>query len=107
MPLLDIFNDLGFDIYSNIDPQVTNTDLSVIKQKVGSKLTLCGGVNNNLVIEQGSLEDVRRAVMTAVDKLSPNGGFILAPGDSIGFLGSSETTIRNFYAMIDVWKEIR
>jgi uroporphyrinogen-III decarboxylase len=105
MPLLDIFNELDFDIFSNIDPQVTSTDLSVIKRKVGGTITLCGGVNNNLVIEQGSVADVRQAVTTAVEKLSPNGGFILAPGDSI--LSTSETAVRNFYAMIDVWKELR
>jgi hypothetical protein len=107
MPLLDIFNELGFDIFSNIDPQVTNTDLAVIKKKVGDKITLCGGVNNNLVIEHGSVDEVQQAVRRAVETLGPHGGFILAPGDSIAFLNSSETAERNFYAMIEAWKEVR
>jgi uroporphyrinogen-III decarboxylase len=107
MPLLDIFNELGFDIYSNIDPLVTNADLATINRKVGERITLCGGVNNNMVLERGSVEDVRTAVMTAVEKLSRNGGYILAPGNSIGFETYTDVAIRNFYAMVDIWKEIR
>ena len=44
MPLLDQFNELGFDIYSNIDPATPFTDFDAIKKKVGARMTLCGGV---------------------------------------------------------------
>ena len=101
MPLLDQFNELGFDIYSNIDPATPGTDLDAIKKKVGARITLCGGVNNNLILERGTEEQVRRAVQDAVEKLGPE-GFILAPGDSI--LATSEKAVRNFYVMIDAWK---
>ena len=101
MPLLDQFNDLGFDIYSNIDPATPSMDLDAIKKKVGARITLCGGVNNNLILERGTEEQVRRAVQDAVEKLGPE-GFILAPGDSI--LATSENAVRNFYVMIDAWK---
>ncbi len=101
MPLLDQFNDLAFDIYSNIDPVTPGTDLEAIKKKVGAKITLCGGVNNNQILERGTEEQVRRAVQEAVQKLGPD-GFILAPGDSI--LATSENAVRNFHVMIDAWK---
>ncbi len=101
MPLLDQFNDLGFDIYSNIDPMTPLMDLEAIKRKVGARITLCGGVNNNLILERGTEEQVQRAVQDAVEKLGPE-GFILAPGDSI--LATSEKAMRNFYVMIDAWK---
>jgi hypothetical protein len=101
MPLLDQFNDLGFDIYSNIDPMTPHMDLEAIKKKVGGRITLCGGVNNNQILERGTDEQVQRAVQDAVEKLGPD-GFILAPGDSI--LATSEKAVHNFYVMIDAWK---
>jgi hypothetical protein len=103
MPLLDQFNDLGFDIYSNIDPMTPCMDLDVVKKKAGARITLCGGVNNNLILERGTEEQVRRAVQEAVEKLGPE-GFILAPGDSI--LATAEKAVRNFYVMIDAWGDL-
>lgn len=105
MPLRDYFRELRFDILSNIDPQVTGTDMAVLKDQVGDRLTLCGGVNNNLVLERGTIDEVRAAVEAAVTCLAPGGGFILAPGDSI--LSTSEVAVRNFRALIEVWKELR
>jgi hypothetical protein len=107
MALLDMFHELGFDILSNVDPLTPGTDLRIIKQKSGPKLTLTGGVNNNLVVEQGTVDEVRGAVIEAVETLAPGGGFILGPADSIGYITTNDTTIRNFYAMIDAWKEVR
>jgi uroporphyrinogen-III decarboxylase len=101
MPLLDQFNDLGFDIYSNIDPATPFMDLDAIKKKVGARITLCGGVNNNLILERGTEKQVRRAVQEAVEKLGPE-GFILAPGDSI--LATNDKAVHNFYVMIAAWK---
>jgi len=103
-PLLEQFAEIGFDIYSNIDPMASNTDLAAIKRTVGGSLTLYGGVNNNLIIERGSADDVRQATAAAVETLGPD-GFILGPGDSI--LSTSEQTQRNFDVMIDTWKRLR
>lgn len=62
------------------------------------------GVNNYHIIEAGTEAEVEVAVRNAVETLSPDGGFILAPSDSI--LDTSETAKRNFYKMISTWKEI-
>jgi len=108
MPLLGFFSELGFDIYSNIDPLTPGTDLARIKSTIGAKIALCGGVNNNLVIERGTEAEVEAAVAEAIRTLSPNSGFILAPGDCLDFLGTAEeTTKRNFYKMIEAWKRLR
>ncbi|MFA6108318.1 MAG: uroporphyrinogen decarboxylase family protein [Candidatus Latescibacterota bacterium] len=104
MPLLGSFRELGFDVLSNLDPLVTGTDLEILKQRLGDRVTLCGGVNNNLVLELGTPAEVRAAVAEAVARLAPGGGFILAPGDSI--LSTTETAIRNFHLLVEAWKEL-
>ncbi|MEW6358293.1 MAG: uroporphyrinogen decarboxylase family protein [Planctomycetota bacterium] len=108
MPLLDIFKEIAFDIYSNIDPLTPGTDLARIKSTIGDQIALCGGVNNNLVMEKGTEAEVEAAVADAMRILSPNSGFILAPGDSLDFFGTAEeTTKRNFHKMIEVWRRLR
>ncbi len=107
-PMISIFNDLGFDIYSNIDPVTVGMDLSDLKREISDKITLYGGVNNFLVIENGTVDEVRKAVTEAIEKLAPGGHFVLGPGDTLDFtLANTENTKRNFYEMIKVWKELR
>lgn len=106
-PMIEIFKDLRFDIHSNLDPVTAGMDLSDIKRELGDILTFYGGVNNFLVIENGSEEDVRRAVVDAVEKLSPGGGFILGTGDVVDYMMvNPEVSKRNVYKMIEVWKEL-
>ena len=107
-PMLDIFRELGFDVYSNIDPMTLGMDLADLKHEIGDCITLCGGVNNFLVMENGTIDQVRKAVTEAMDKLSPNGGFVLGVGDVLDYqFANPETTERNFYEMIKVWREMR
>jgi len=108
MPLLPLFRELEFDILTNIDPQTPQTDLAAMKARIGDRICLCGGVNNTHVLEEGSVEDVERAVQEAVSALAPGSGFILAPGDSVGYLAGTDQKIveRNVRAMIAAWKEM-
>ena len=105
MPLLPVFADMGFDVLSNLDPQGPGTDLGVIKRRLGDHICLCGGVNNTHVLEQGAEAEVESAVLEALHTLSAGSGFILAPGDSVGFLKGtdSELVVRNVQTMIDTW----
>lgn len=108
MPLLAMFRDLGFDIYSLIDPTAGDTDLVKIKDEVGGAIALYGGVSNNNVLEMGTGEEVRQAVAEAVEALAPGGGFILGLGDVLDYtMSRPETSERNLYVMIEAWREIR
>ncbi len=108
MPLLPMFRELGFDIYSCIDPTLGDTDLARIKGEVGDMIALYGGVSNHRVVERGTPEQVRQAVIEAVDALAAGGGFILGLGDVLDYtMSSPEISERNFYAMVEAWKEIR
>jgi hypothetical protein len=101
-PLKELFLDLGFDILTNVEPE--KNDIVCIKKTISNSIALCSGVNNYHIIEAGTEAEVEKAVIEAVETLSPNGGFILAPSDSI--LDTSETAKRNFYKMITVWRDI-
>jgi uroporphyrinogen-III decarboxylase len=108
MPLLDMFRELGFDIYSLIDPTAGDTDLVSIKREVGDAIALYGGVSNHHVLERGTPEQVREAVAAAIEVLAPGGGFILGLGDVLDYTMSNPGIAeRNFYEMIESWKEMR
>lgn len=108
LPLLPQFKELGFDILTNIDPQAPKTDLREMKAQIGDRICLCGGVNNTHVLEEGSVEEVERAVQNAISALAPDSGFILAPGDAVGYLPGTNQGIveRNVRAMIETWKRM-
>jgi uroporphyrinogen decarboxylase len=100
MPLLEIFAEAGVDVLIGVDPQAW--DLVEAKQKLGGKVALWGGVNGHLTVEQGSAEEVRAEVRTAMETLAPGGGFILSPVDNV-----RQDTARareNCRALISEWQ---
>jgi hypothetical protein len=108
MPLLGMFRELGFDIYSLIDPTLGDTDMTRIKGQVGDVIALYGGVSNHRVLETGTPQEVRQAVAEAVEALAPGGGFILGLGDVLDYtMSHPDTSERNFHEMIEAWRKIR
>jgi uroporphyrinogen decarboxylase len=103
-PLLDYFLELGFDISSNVDPLGAGTDLRTVKEKIGERIALYGGVNNNFVIERGTVEELELGMREAVELLGPGGGYVMGPADAL--LSTSETTERNFFEMVRLWKTL-
>ena len=65
-------------------------------------------MNNTRVLEQGSPADVEAAVRDAVAALAPGSGFILAPGDSVGFVDGTDHALvrRNVDAMVAAWRTV-
>ena len=102
MPLLDMLAETGVDALIGVDP--AQWDLAVTKEKLGGRVSLWGGVNGYLTVEQGSTEDVRAAVREAMHILAPGGGFILSPVDNV-----REDTPRaweNVQALIGEWRRL-
>jgi hypothetical protein len=81
MPLLEEFVELGIDVVIGVDPG--EWDLEITKQVLGGKVSIWGGVNGHLTVEQGSEDQIRGEVQRAIQKLSPGGGFILSPVDNV------------------------
>ncbi len=82
-PMLDFYLAAGIDVLIGIDPvQGAHTDLRRIKEKIGGRIALWGGVSGAITIEMGTEEEVRAAVRRAIDTLGPT-GFILSAVDNI------------------------
>jgi uroporphyrinogen-III decarboxylase len=100
-PLLDDYRQSGIDVLIGIDPiQGTYTDMPLMKQKLGGKVCLWGGVSGAVTVEMGREAEVRAAVAQAVRTLGPQ-GFILSPVDNITV--DAPLTWRNIEILRDEW----
>ncbi len=105
VPMLDFYLEAGVDVLIGVDPvQGSHTDLALMKNKVGGKLCLWGGVSGAVTVEMGSEEQVRAAVAQAIETLGP-AGFILSPVDNVTV--DSARTWRNVDVLIDEWRRKR
>jgi uroporphyrinogen-III decarboxylase len=81
--MLEDYLAAGIDVLIGIDPvQGTHTDMRLMKEKIGSRICLWGGVSAAVTVERGSQEEVRAAVREAISSLGPD-GFILSPVDNL------------------------
>ena len=82
-PMLDFHLEAGIDVLIGVDPvQDTRMDLALLKERVGDRMCLWGGVSGAVTVEMGTEEEVRLAVRQAIEALGPT-GFILSPVDNI------------------------
>ena len=106
MPLLDDFEEIGFDVLIGVDP-VEDKDLNMpeLKRRAQNKYCLWGGCNGFVTVEMGAEPEIRAEVFQAMDILSPGGGYILSPVDNVR--DTSERTMQNAKTLINAWKEKR
>jgi uroporphyrinogen-III decarboxylase len=101
-PMLDFYPEVGFDVLIGIDPvQGTHTDMPLMKQKLGGKVSLWGGVSAAVTVERGTEVEIQAAVQHAIKTLGPN-GFILSPIDN--FTVDEPKTWKNIETFIETWK---
>lgn len=104
-PMLDFYNDAGIDVLIGIDPiQGTHTDMRLMKEKIGERVCLWGGVSAAITVERGSEAEIRSAVKQALHTLGPK-GTILSPVDN--FTVDEPLTWKNIDIFIDEWKSQR
>jgi len=102
MPLLDDLLELGIDVLIGVDPMMgRGTDLEILKEKLGGKICLWGGINGPLTIEKGTEKEVEDAVEKSISILGPD-GFILSPVDNLTDI--SDRTWSNIRTMTKAWK---
>jgi len=82
MPHLDSLLRIGVDVVNGIQPGDGN-DMSALKQAMGHRICLWGGINPHEVIERGTQDDVRRAVIEVILAAAPGGGFVLSTSGGI------------------------
>jgi uroporphyrinogen-III decarboxylase len=101
-PMLDFYNEAGIDVLIGIDPvQGTHTDMGLMKEKIGERVCLWGGVSAAITVERGSEAEIRSAVGQALNTLGPK-GMILSPVDN--FTVDEPETWKNIGIFIDEWK---
>ncbi len=102
-PMLDEYLKAGIDVLIGIDPvQGTHTDMSLMKEKLGSQICLWGGVSAAVTVERGTEDEVRSSVREALRILGPS-GFILSPVDNITL--DESRTWDNIAIFIDEWRK--
>jgi uroporphyrinogen-III decarboxylase len=100
-PMVDLHLEAGIDVLIGIDPiQGTHTDMRLIREKLGGRVCLWGGVSGAVTVEMGTEEEVRQAVRHAIATLGPD-GFILSPVDNITV--DAPLTWRNIEILMDEW----
>ena len=103
MPLLEDFLEIGIDVLWGPDPVQGGADLPALREKVGGRICIWGGMNAILTLGEGAPADARRAVEEAIRTLAPGGGFVLFPVDQI----VAGTPWENIEAMLGRWRELR
>ena len=104
IPLLDYFLESGLDSLIGVDPvQGTGIDLRLLKERLGRKICLWGGVNAYLTIARGTEREVEEAVEKSISILGPE-GFILSPVDVLP--DDSGRTWNNMKTMVRTWKRM-
>ncbi len=106
MPLLDMLAEAGIDALIGLDPvQGKGTRFQAMKQRIGDRVCLWGGVNGFVTMEMGTPDDVRAEVRSALETLAPSGGFILSPVDNV--TQNTERAWENIHTLIDEWRQGR
>ena len=102
-PMLDFYLEAGIDVLIGVDPiQDARMDMALLKETVGDKICLWGGVSGAVTVEQGSEEQVRSAVRHAIATLGPR-GFVLSPIDNITV--DEARTWQNINIFVDEWRK--
>lgn len=101
IPLMEMFIETGIDCYQSLQT-TAGMEVGRLKERFGDRLCFWGGVPLEVLI-QGTPDDTRRAVRTAMERGAPGGGFILGPSHSI----AKNTQYDNFLAMLDEFVSLR
>lgn len=106
LPMMDSMIESGLDVNLGVDPlQHGERPLEAARDRLGGKVCLWGGVNGAITVEEGTPEDVRRAVGYALEVMRGVNGFILSPVDNITEI--TPNTWRNVGVFIDTWRQLR
>lgn len=100
-PVISDIIEIGFDILDPIQPECMNP--AEIKKLYGEKITLHGTISLQRTLPRGGKEDVRREVISRIEKCGEGGGLILAPSNTV----TPDVPIENIIALYEMAKEFR
>lgn len=104
LPLLNDILASGVDVLIGVDPlQSGDNPLPTIRDRLGGRLALWGGVNGAITVEEGTEDEVRQAVVEALETMRGVSGFILSPVDNITAI--TPRAWRNVDVFIEIWRQ--
>ncbi len=99
--LYDVFDriiECGVNAIHPLEPKAMK--IEVVKQLYGNKLCLIGNVDVDL-LSRGSKDEVRKNVLTNIEKVGTSGGYCVGSGNSI----PEYVNFENYIAMIETVKD--
>ncbi len=94
--------DTGFEILNPIEGHLSGMNPVDLKREFGKDLTFQGGVDVKNVLNNGSIDDVRREVKLRIEQMGCGGGYILAPAHNFG----NDIPLENMLAFFESGREL-
>jgi uroporphyrinogen decarboxylase len=94
--ILEELIDIGFIAIHPIEPNGMGADIKKLKEKVGKRLCIMGGIDLDVLI-RGTPEDVVRTTKETIREAAPGGGYIAGSSNTI----PENVPVENFIAMIE------
>jgi uroporphyrinogen-III decarboxylase len=104
MPILELIADTHCDASETLTPPEMGGDArpAELKQRIGDKVCLIGGVNQFQVLDLGTREQVREHVRSLFRDFGPGGGYMMSPSDHF-----FETPVESLKAYAKAARECR
>ncbi len=103
LPVIEDFIEMGLDILDPIQPKAAGMDAETLAAKFGGRITFHGGVDEQELLPNGSVEDVQRETRRLIEILGRDGGYIVCPAHAL----QPDTPVENALAMYEAAKEMR
>ena len=91
--------EMGLDVLNPVQPEAM--EIAALKRNYGDRLAFWGGISTQKTLPYGTPDDVRREARAVRDMMARNGGYILAPAQSI----QSDVPAENVLALLEVARE--
>jgi uroporphyrinogen decarboxylase len=94
--VLDDILDIGFDAIHPIEPKGMGADMRALKEQVGARLCLVGGVDLDILI-RGTPEEVALETRQKIQEAGRGGGYIVGSSNTI----PDSVPLGNYRSMVD------
>jgi len=105
LPMAQLIREAGVDVLIGVDPlQSGDHPLETLRDVLGGRVCLWGGVNAAITVEESEADDVRQAVEHALEVMAGVNGFVLSPVDNITSM--TRKAWGNIQVFVDAWKSL-
>ena len=92
-PMIPMFIEMGADILNPIEPAGGKQDIYRVKEQYGKQIALCGNIDIDGVLLNGTPEEVTQDIHEHIARLSQNGGYIPASSHNLHHMIPMENVI--------------